>query len=219
MSIKSKIETLSASFKEAVDQFNSSKLTLEKSTMYAADYKADEIRKLKAEMQSVCDEANAKLQEILQEGIDEIRSKKGGGNDFESKLSNALSFINMLGNKLNDEDIFAMVQPFFGDYQTMHRFSMILQSKADIPTTLFAISGYDSAITQLKNMQINYKAAFTVPNEGDGALAAKMLAFGLIKDADAFEAFLGRLDDYLSASADEIEAVIAKHQRSLLGLK
>jgi hypothetical protein len=219
MFIKSKIETLTASFKEAANKFINDKTTLEKSTMYSADFKADEIRKLKAEMQSVCDEANAKLQEILQEGIDEIRSKKGGGTDFESKLSNALSFINLLGNKLNDEDIFAMVQPFFGDYQTMHRFSMVLQSKADIPTTTFAVSGYDSAITQLKNMQINYRSAFVVPNEGDGMLTAKVLAFGLIKDAEAYEAFLGRLDDYLSASADEIEAVVAKHQRSLLGLK
>lgn len=219
MFIKSKIETLTASFKEAANKFINDKTTLEKSTMYSADFKADEIRKLKAEMQAVCNEANEMLKAILQEGIDEIRSKKGGGNDFESKLSNALSFIDLLGDKLTDESIFGLVLPFFGDYQTMHRLSMVLMNKTDIPATQFAVSGYDSAITQLKNMQINYKAAFTVPNEGDGTLAAKMLAYGLIKDVDAFEAFLVRLNDYLTASDDDVEAIMVKHQRSKLGLK
>lgn len=218
MFIKSKIETLTASFKEAANKFINDKTTLENSNMFSASFISEETRNLTSEMQSVCDDANAMLQAILQEGIDEIRGKKVGGNDFESKLSNALSFINMLGEKLTDISAFALVQPFFGDFQTMHRLSMAFESKANIPATTFAVSGYDSAIAKLKNMQINYKTVFTVPNQG-GDLAAKMLAQYLMGEVDAYEAFIASLDEYLSASADDAETVIAKHQRSLLGLK
>lgn len=212
MSIKTKVNTLTASFKEAVDKYKKDKAALQESTVYTAEYIAAEIVKLDVAMDSVVADSNAKLQDIFQEGIDEIRSNKAGGNDFESKLSNALTFINALGDRLTDETAFAMVQPFFGDYQTMNRLSMMLAGKEGIPTTRFAVSGYDMAISRLQEMQTKFRGMFN-SFQHDAGLMVLVTNKYLITEIDSYEAFIARLDDYLTASADDAEKVVTYHNQ------
>jgi len=218
MSIKSKIETLTASFKEAVAKYNKDKAYLKESKMYTGDYINAEIAKLDVAMNAVVADANAKLQAIFQDEIDEIRSNKTGGVDFESKLSNALTFINAYADKLTDETAFALLQPFFGDYQTMHRLSVVVAGKPGIPATRFVADGYDAAIENLKDMQVKFRGMFDNFQHDAGLLDAITKQYLLI-DVDGYEAFNARLHEYLSASADDAEKVVAEYTRFTLGLK
>lgn len=212
MSIKTKVNTLTASFKEAVDKYKKDKAILQESTMYSADYIAAEIANLDRAMNTLVADSNAMLRTIFQESIDEIKSNKAGGNDFESKLSNALTFINALGDRLTDETAFALVQPFFGDYQTMHRLSMVLAGKQGIPATRFTVSGYDAAIKQLQNIQVNFGAFFDSFQNDAGMLGIVTNQY-LLTEVDTYEAYIARLYEYISASADDAEKVVANHKQ------
>lgn len=217
MSLKTKVNTLTASFKEAVDKYKKDKAALQESKMYSADYIASEIGKLDTALNTLVADSNAMLQTIFQESIDEIKSNKAGGSDFESKLSNALTFINALGDRLTDETAFALVQPFFGDYQTMHRLSMVLAGKQGIPATMLAVSGYDNAIKLLQNIRTKYRGMFNSFRNDAGMLGLVTNQY-LMTEIDAYEAYIARLHEYLSASADDAEKVVANHQTFNLGL-
>jgi len=214
MRIKHKIQALIGSFEAAVDEFNKAKTKLEADTMHSANFISDEVRKLEQDFKNTANEANVSLLAILQTDIEEIRNKKADGNNFELQLSNALSFLSLIGEKLKDEAAFSLVQPFFGDYQTMHRLSMALSNKSEIPATLFAVSGYDAAITLLKNMQINYKTVFNNHEQGGKDLAAGILNTYLMVSVDEYETLIDKLDKYLSTPAYEAEQIVAEHMRS-----
>ncbi len=217
MSIKTKVNTLTASFKEAVDKYKKDKAALQESKMYSADYIASEIGKLDTALNTLVADSNAMLQTIFQESIDEIKSNKAGGSDFESKLSNALTFINALGDRLNDETAFALAQPFFKDYQTMHRLSLVLADKRGIPATRLAVEGYDKAIEKLQNIQVKFRSLFNSFRNDAGLLGIVSSQY-LLAEIDAYEAYTERLYEYLSTSADDAGKVVANHQTFNLGL-
>ena len=217
MKIKLKVKALIGAFEAAVDKFNKAKAKLEADTVYSANIISAEIRKLEQDLRDTANEANATLQATLQSSIDEIRSKKAEGNNFELQLSNALGFLSMIGEKMKDEAAFSLVQPFFGDYQTMHKLSLALSNKSEIPATLFAVSGYDAAIKQLKAMQTAYKTVFSNHESGNKDLASGIMNTFLMTAVDDYEAFLDKLDKYLSASEYEAEKIVAAHMRSRFG--
>ena len=77
MSLKTKVNTLTASFKEAVDKYKKDKAALQESK-YSADYKTSEIAQLDTALNTLVADLNAMLQTIFQESIDEIKSNKAG---------------------------------------------------------------------------------------------------------------------------------------------
>ena len=86
MSLKTKVNTLTASFKSG-GQVQKDKAAL-RIKMYSAEYIAAEI-KVDTALNTLVADSNAMLQPIFQESIDEIKQQTEGS-DFESKLSNAL---------------------------------------------------------------------------------------------------------------------------------
>ena len=206
-------------FTAKLETFNREKAKIIQSPIYSKDYIADTvgngISALEEKFLIVVNESCDLLQKILQDEIDETLGKKSGGDNFELQLSNALGFFTMIGDKLNDVTAFSMVQPFFGDYSTMHKLSIALARRDGIQVTLFAVSGYDHSINLLKEMQITYKTIFHNHHKGSATLADGILRTYFMSDVDKYETFIVKLDKYLSCSASDVEKLVSDHSNRI----
>lgn len=149
--LKNKVEKLIENYKKVMNAFLEELKGWEADSLYSSDYRQDKIREVKAQMLNNDADFNKQLLNIITEEKEAILNstiKKPA--DYQVLISNAIGFINLLGNKLTDEEAFELVKPFFGDYQTMKRFYAVLSEINGLNVTTYSLGLFDKAINNLE---------------------------------------------------------------------
>ena len=207
MELKSKVEKLIENYKKVTNAFLEEIRKWESNSYYTSDAKQDEIRKVKARMLNNDADFNKQLLNIIKEEKEAILNstiKKPA--DYQVLISNAIGFINLLGNKLTDEEAFELVKPFFGDYQTMKRFYAVLSEINGLNVTTYSLGLFDKVINNLEILKNNFAKFFDAGTYTTNGLAYTLKETALLSDIEDIERIIQKLDSIIPASYKEVEA-------------
>ncbi|MBZ4655604.1 MAG: hypothetical protein JG759_152 [Thermoanaerobacter sp.] len=207
MELKNKVEKLIENYKKVTNAFLEEISKWESNSYYTSDAKQDEIRKVKAQMLNNDADFNKQLLNIIKEEKEAILNstiKKPA--DYQVLISNAIGFINLLGNKLTDEEAFELVKPFFGDYQTMKRFYAVLSEINGLNVTIYSLGLFDKAVNNLEILKNNFAKFFDAGTYTTNGLAYTLKETALLSDIEDIERIIQKLDSIIPASYKEVEA-------------
>ena len=207
MELKSKVEKLIENYKKVMNAFLEELKGWEADSLYSSDYRQDKIREVKAQMLNNDADFNKQLLNIITEEKEAILNstiKKPA--DYQVLISNAIGFINLLGNKLTDEEAFELVKPFFGDYQTMKRFYAVLSEINGLNVTTYSLGLFDKAINNLEILKNNFAKFFDAGIYTTNGLAYTLKETALLSDIEDIERIIQKLDSIIPASYKEVEA-------------
>jgi len=205
--LKNKVEKLIENYKKVTNAFLEEIRKWESNSYYTSDAKQDEIRKVKARMLNNDADFNKQLLNIIKEEKEAILNstiKKPA--DYQVLISNAIGFINLLGNKLTDEEAFELVKPFFGDYQTMKRFYAVLSEINGLNVTTYSLGLFDKAVNSLEILKNNFAKFFDAGTYTTNGLAYTLKETALLSDIEDIERIIQKLDSIIPASYKEVEA-------------
>jgi hypothetical protein len=215
MAIKSKIETLVTEFKKERDADRKQMKTLEDNREHYTPEYYDEsiepkIREIRLAGNDRVRKFNEDLNNVVQTELSDVEhSSLTKNTDFQLGLSNALSFITLMGDKLRadgaDKSVYELVQPFFGDYGTMKRLSDILSDYPNLSATISTLSGYERQIAKLNDFAGRFKGAF---NQVDDLSFGVALEY-IYRDADSYDAYEIALKQRFSATYNEVKGMTA----------
>ena len=205
--LKNKVEKLIENYKKVMNAFLEELKGWEADSLYSSDYRQDKIREVKAQMLNNDADFNKQLLNIITEEKEAILNstiKKPA--DYQVLISNAIGFINLLGNKLTDEEAFELVKPFFGDYQTMKRFYAVLSEINGLNVTTYSLGLFDKAINNLEILKNNFAKFFDAGIYTTNGLAYTLKETALLSDIEDIERIIQKLDSIIPASYKEVEA-------------
>jgi len=205
--LKNKVEKLIENYKKVMNAFLEELKGWEADSLYSSDYRQDKIREVKAQMLNNDADFNKQLLNIITEEKEAILNstiKKPA--DYQVLISNAIGFINLLGNKLTDEEAFELVKPFFGDYQTMKRFYAVLSEINGLNVTTYSLGLFDKAINNLEILKNNFAKFFDAGTYTTNGLAYALKETALLSDIEDIERIIQKLDSIIPASYKEVEA-------------
>lgn len=156
MNIRQRIQELFASYKKDLNDFRDFQDSWKTDTTYSAQVKRDKLAEGQKKMDEVDFTANQKFREIINEEISRIENSRKRGEGFNVELSNALAFINMIGDRMDDITAFRIVQPFIGDYPTMRNLKMAMGRLHNVNVTLSLLNIFDSMIEQLNDISAKF---------------------------------------------------------------
>ncbi|HCD09408.1 MAG TPA: hypothetical protein DEQ01_03465 [Thermoanaerobacter sp.] len=207
MELKNKVEKLIENYKKVTNAFLEEIRKWESNSYYTSDAKQDEIRKVKAQMLNNDVDFNKQLLNIITEEKEAIlNSTIRKPADYQVLISNAIGFINLLGNKLTDEEAFELVKPFFGDYQTMKRFYAVLSEINGLNVTTYSLGLFDKAVNSLEILKNNFAKFFDAGTYTTNGLAYTLKETALLSDIEDIERIIQKLDSIIPASYKEVEA-------------
>jgi len=207
MELKNKVEKLIENYKKVTNAFLEEIRKWESNSYYTSDAKQDEIRKVKAQMLNNDADFNKQLLNIIKEEKEAIlNSTIRKPADYQVLISNAIGFINLLGNKLTDEEAFELVKPFFGDYQTMKRFYAVLSEINGLNVTTYSLGLFDKAVNSLEILKNNFAKFFDAGTYTTNGLAYTLKETALLSDIEDIERIIQKLDSIIPASYKEVEA-------------
>lgn len=157
MSIREKIQELFASYKIDLNEFRAFQDSWKTDTTYSAQVKRDRLAEGQKKMDEVDFTANQKFREILNEEISRIENSRKRGEGFNVELSNTLSFINLIGDKMDDMTAFELVHPFIGDYPTMRTWSKVFANFQGVNVTLSILNTFNGMIKKLNDISIKFE--------------------------------------------------------------
>jgi hypothetical protein len=205
--LKNKVEKLIENYKKVTNAFLEEIRKWESNSYYTSDAKQDEIRKVKAQMLNNDVDFNKQLLNIITEEKEAIlNSTIRKPADYQVLISNAIGFINLLGNKLTDEEAFELVKPFFGDYQTMKRFYAVLSEINGLNVTTYSLGLFDKAVNSLEILKNNFAKFFDAGTYTTNGLAYTLKETALLSDIEDIERIIQKLDSIIPASYKEVEA-------------
>jgi hypothetical protein len=147
--IKAAIEAYKKENKELKEQIDAWK----KDTIYSNEYKQTNIEKLQEKLK----ENNIKHKEEVKSILAEEKKTVFGEPatkpaDYQVQISNALKFIELAGDTLNEERAIKILEPFKDDYETMKLFQDVVTKQATSLSNGF-VNAFEktSHITELKN--------------------------------------------------------------------
>lgn len=214
--IKEKIEKLISNYKKVTTEFLNQIAKWEKDQLYAADYRGEKIREIKAQMQANDTEFNNQLKTIITEEQTTITNRTiKKTDDYQGQVNNAIGFINLLGDSITDEKAFELVKPFFGEYSTMKNFHSVLTTrygKDGLPVTLVSLGLLDQAINNLDNLKKNFGLVFNNGSYSQNSLGFVLNEKALLSDAEAVDIILERADNVISASFKDVQMKLLKDQ-------
>lgn len=217
--IKEKIEKLISNYKKVTTEFLNQIAKWEKDQLYAADYRGEKIREIKAQMQANDTEFNNQLKTIITEEQTTITNRTiKKTDDYQGQVNNAIGFINLLGDSITDEKAFELVKPFFGEYSTMKNFHSVLTTrygKDGLPVTLVSLGLLDQAINNLDNLKKNFGLVFNNGSYSQNSLGFVLNEKALLSDAEAVDIILERADNVISASFEDIQTELHKERMNL----
>lgn len=121
--IKAKVQKLMDEYRTVITDIKAKIKSWEDNTIYTNDYKAGKIGSLQKEAEQFDSVFNKKMYEIITEEkktiIGEPEAKPA---DYQVRISNALKFLELAGNKLTDDQAYGILKPFQNDYETMNLF-------------------------------------------------------------------------------------------------
>lgn len=205
--LKSKVQKLIENYKKVTNAFLTELRGWEEDSLYSSDYRQDKIREVKAQMLNSDADFNKQLLNIITEEKEAILNstiKKPA--DYQVLISNAIGFINLLGNKLTDEEAFELVKPFFGDYQTMKRFYAVLSEINGLNVSTYTLGLFDKAINNLEILKNNFAKFFDAGTYTTNGLAYTLKETALLSDIEDIERIIQKLDSIIPASYKEVEA-------------
>lgn len=205
--LKNKVEKLIENYKKVMNAFLEELKGWEADSLYSSDYRQDKIREVKAQMLNNDADFNKQLLNIITEEKEAILNstiKKPA--DYQVLISNAIGFINLLDNKLTDEEAFELVKPFFGDYQTMKRFYAVLSEINGLNVTTYSLGLFDKAINNLEILKNNFAKFFDAGTYTTNGLAYALKETALLSDIEDIERIIQKLDSIIPASYKEVEA-------------
>jgi len=205
--LQTKVEKLIENYKKVTNAFLEEIRKWESNSYYTSDVKQDEIRKVKAQMLNNDVDFNKQLLNIITEEKEAIlNSTIRKPADYQVLISNAIGFINLLGNKLTDEEAFELVKPFFGDYQTMKRFYAVLSEINGLNVTTYSLGLFDKAVNSLEILKNNFANFFDAGTYTTNGLAYTLKETALLSDIEDIERIIQKLDSIIPASYKEVEA-------------
>lgn len=211
MSLKTEIKGLFDKYEVAHKTFTETVDKWKNNDLYNRGVIDGYIKNATLEMEAADQAYNKTFMVTVQRYIDEITGKRADkAADFQLKVSNALSFINMMGDDITDVKAFELVRPFFGDYPTMTHFAGALSSKKDkVYVTFKAVNGYNTLLRYLKfivsSTPFSYRLG-TYETDMERALKLQMLN----EKVDVFEKVLNFLNIlYLADEGEEAAAIDA----------
>lgn len=217
--IKEKIEKLISNYKKVTTEFLNQIAKWEKDQLYAADYRGEKIREIKAQMQANDTEFNNQLKTIITEEQTTITNRTiKKTDDYQGQVNNAIGFIGLLGDSITDEKAFELIKPFFGEYSTMKNFHSVLTTrygKDGLPVTLVSLGLLDQAINNLDNLKKNFGLVFNNGSYSQNSLGFVLNEKALLSDAEAIDDILGRADKLPSASFEDIQTELHKERMNL----
>jgi len=222
MKIKADIEAVITDFIKARKKYEEAKTAIESQKMnYTPVYLNQKRTELDNAFEQVINEADAKVNVIVQTAIDKITAKKNRRTDFKDSVAMALSYINAMGDNITDEMAMDLVKPLLGDYQTMRRFYLVLYEKLftgekiNESEALVALSGYVNAVDMLKKIQVKFDGFFskrdtlgTIELLGNSSIST---AINIETVRIAFNKFVTREIDAYEKHLDIIEAIYAEN--------
>lgn len=208
--IKSKVQKLIENYKKVVNAFLEEIRRWEKNSFYTSDAKQNEIMKVKAQMAKTDAEFNQELLRIILEEKDAIvNATIRKPDDFQVQISNAIGFINLLGDKLTDEEAYELVKPFFGDFETMKRFHAVLSNRHGqdgLNVTCYSLGLLNRAAKQLEVFMKNFANFFNAGKYTVNSMAFTLRETAIITDAEVIEKIVEKLDSIILATYKEVEA-------------
>lgn len=222
MELKNRVQKLIENYKKVTNAFLEEIRNWESNSYYTSDAKQDEIRKVKAQITANDNDFNKQLLTIITEEKEAILNftiRKP--DDFQLQISNAIGFINLLGDNLTDEQAFEMVKPFFGDYQTMKHFHAVLSNrygKDGMKVTRFSLGLLNRAVSMLDVFRNNFANFFNSGYYPTNGLSFTLRESAIIADAEAIENVVLKLDSIIPASYKEAEAEIEDEVRDEMGV-
>lgn len=222
MELKNRITKLLENYKKVTNAFLEEIRNWESNSYYTSNAKQDEIRKVKAQITANDNDFNKQLLNIITEEKEAILNftiRKP--DDYQLLISNALGFINLLGDKLTDEQAFEMVKPFFGDYQIMKHFHAVLSNrygKDGMKVTRFSLGLLNRAVSMLDVFTSNFANFFNAGNYPTNGLSFTLRESAIIADAEAIENVVLKLDSIIPASYKEVEAEIEDEVKDEMGV-
>lgn len=125
--IKTRVQTLMDSYMIINNELAAKIKDWENDQIYAADYKQEKIEKLQDEAEKTDALFNGKLQEIIAtEKKAIIGTPASKPADYQMQIANALEFIKLAGNNLNDAQALGILKPFQNDPETMQLFQAVV---------------------------------------------------------------------------------------------
>ena len=222
MELKNRITKLLENYKKVTNAFLEEIRKWESNSYYTSDAKQDEIRKVKAQITANDNDFNKQLLTIITEEKEAILNFSiRKPDDFQLQISNAIGFINLLGDNLTDEQAFEMVKPFIGDYQTMKHFYAVLSNrygKDGMKVTRFSLGLLNRAVSMLDVFRNNFANFFNAGYYPINGLSFTLRESAIIADAEAIENVVLKLDSIIPASYKEVEAEIEDEVKDEMGV-
>lgn len=125
--IKSKVQALLDDYRTTSKEITAKVKQWEQDTVYSIEYRAAKVKELRQDGEKTDALFNSKLQQVIAEEkkviIGEPSAKPA---DYEVKISNALRFLELAGDKLTDDQAYGILKPFESDPETMQLFQAVV---------------------------------------------------------------------------------------------
>ena len=126
--IKEKVQKLIENYNEAKRDIVSKIEGWKNDTIYSLNYREEKIKELEQDAEKYDVLFNRKIKELIageKESIIGEPDKKP--DDYEVKISNALKFLELAGEKLTDDQVYNILKPFMTDFETMALFKPVVE--------------------------------------------------------------------------------------------
>ena len=90
--------------------------------------------------------------------------------DYQQQISNALAFLALEGDRLTDRAAFAILKPFFNDWEQMHLFERAVLQQMHLENEYMTRSAFPTALGAVLNKADTYTALF-----GEAEMLAEQL--------------------------------------------
>lgn len=136
--------------------------------------------------------------------------------DYQLQISNALAFLTLEGDSLTDMAAFAILKPFFNDWEQMHLFERAVLQQMHLENEYMTRSAFPTALGAVLNQADTYTALF-----GEAEMLAEQLfirkkkseATCLVGEFPVYGGYGG--DGYEETAAEERLLELAEHIETL----
>lgn len=225
--IKETIEKLIQNYKKVTDAYLADlkkwEGELQKDSVHSESFIQGKIAEIKEEMQKQDKDFNGQLKAVVADTKEVIRNPKiTKPSDYQLQVSNALGFINLLGDKLTDEKAFDLVKPFIGDYETMNNFHDVFSSRygeKGFNVTMASLGKAKMIEKDLEQLDSNFSNFFNSNTYEGSTMAFSIGLNALLSDASTVEDKLVNFDDVIPTSYKEVKESLEDEMKDKMGVE
>lgn len=178
-----------------------------------AEQLSEALREAQSTMIAVGQTSKQEFNAIINAEIERIQAATKRDGNFDVAFANALSTINLIGNKLDDETAFGIVHPFLGDYQAMHQLRLVLNNRENANITASVLAVYDDMLADLNTISIVNNGMFDIRSSGLEFNIATSMLMDRLTEYDEMEA---KLNTFIAAEGG-IKKTFEKHKALRFG--